>query len=51
MESNRAGLAAILKHPDCTAILSGHSRSLLAQFGLTAEVQRRGLAVGEGVDE
>jgi hypothetical protein len=31
---------------DCTAILSGHFRSLLAQFGLTPK-SKRGLAPGE----
>jgi hypothetical protein len=30
----------------CTAILSGHFRSLLAQFGLTPKSKRR-LAAGE----
>ena len=39
-------------HADCTAILSGHSRTPLAQFGLTPK-SKRGLAareVGEAVD-
>ena len=33
----------------CTAILSGHFRSLLAQFGLTPK-SKRGLAASEAVD-
>ena len=33
-------------HADCDAVLSGHSRSLLAQFGLTPK-SRRGLGAGE----
>jgi hypothetical protein len=33
----------------CTAILSGHSRSLLAQFGLTSK-SKRGLAAREALD-
>ena len=32
-------------HAGCTAILSRHSRSLLAQFGLTPK-SRRGLVAG-----
>jgi len=36
-------------HADCDAILSGHSRSPLAQFGLTPK-SRRGLAAREVVD-
>ena len=39
-------------HATCDAFLSGHSRSLLAQFGLTPK-SRRGLAAsnpGEAVD-
>jgi hypothetical protein len=36
-------------HADYTPILSDHSRSLLAQFGLTPK-SRRGMAAGEGVD-
>ena len=35
-------------HADCDAVLSGHSHSLLAQFGLTPK-SRRGLAAGEVV--
>ena len=36
-------------HADCTAILSGHSRTPLAQFGLTPK-SKRGLAAREAVD-
>ena len=39
-----------MKHPDCDAILSRHSRSLLAQFGLTPK-SRRGLAAREVVEQ
>ena len=33
----------------CDAVLSGHFRSLLAQFGLTPK-SKRGLAASEAVD-
>jgi hypothetical protein len=33
-------------YADCDAFLSGHFRSLLAQFGLTPK-SKRGLAAGE----
>jgi len=36
-------------HADCVGILSGHSRTLLAQFGLTPK-STRGLPAGEVVD-
>jgi len=35
-------------HADCDAVLSGHSRSLLAQFGLTPKSKRE-LAAGDVV--
>jgi hypothetical protein len=34
-------------HADCNAILNSHIRSLLAQFGLNAEVQTRAGCGGE----